>query len=263
MLHEFFGGVGTFFRGFGLWARSPKLMFWGAVPAIVVGAVVLTVFVIIASHVDAIAAALTPFADDWDEPGRTLTRLAAGIALLVALVLLSVATFTALTLAVGDPFYERIWLAVEAERGGYDPAPELGLWASLRRGLVAGLRLLIPSTGVGLLLFVVGLIPGIGGALALVLGALLGGGLLARELLARPFDGRGMGAAEQRRTIGARRARATGFGAVTYLLFLLPLGAVVAMPAAVAGSALLARDLLAPAALPSPTPPAASDTGAA
>jgi len=257
MLHEFFGGVGTFFRGFGLWVRSPKLMFWGAVPALVVGAVVLTVFLLIVSNIDALAEIVTPFADDWNEPGRTVTRVAAGIAVLVALVLLAVSTFTALTLAIGDSFYERIWLAVEHERGGYEPAPELRFWPSLKRGIASGLRLLIPSIAVGLLLFVIGFIPGVGGVLAIVLGAILGGGLLARELLSRPFDGRGMNASEQKRAIRSRRARATGFGAIAYVLFLLPLGAVVAMPVAVAGSTLLARELLAGPARP-PSAPAGS-----
>jgi CysZ protein len=36
----------------------------------------------------------------------------------------------------------------------------------------------------------------------------------------------------------------TAFGAVTYLLFLVPFAAVVAMPAAVAGATLLAREVL-------------------
>ena len=40
------------------------------------------------------------------------------------------------------------------------------------------------------------------------------------------------------------RARVLGFGVATQLCFLVPLGAVATMPAAVAGSTLLARSLL-------------------
>lgn len=244
MLREFFRGVATFFRGFGTWVSSPKLMLLGAIPALIVGAVVLTVFVLIVSNIDGIAVAITPFADEWDEPGLSLTRLAAAAAVVLALILLAVATFTALTLAIGDPFYERIWLAVEAREGGFEPAEDLGFWASVRRGIAAGLRLLIPSIGVAVLLFLIGLIPVVGGVLAVVGGALLGGRLLVRELLGRPFDGRGLTPAQQKALRKGARARSVGFGAIAYVLFLLPLGAVVAMPAAVAGSTLLAREIL-------------------
>ncbi|MFD1713934.1 EI24 domain-containing protein [Amnibacterium flavum] len=246
MLREFWRGVGTFFRGFGTWVTSPRLMLLGAIPALIVGAVVLTVFILIVSNIEPIAVAITPFADDWSEPGLSLTRLAAGFAVVLALLLLSVATFTALTLAIGDPFYERIWLAVEAREGGFEPAEDLGFWASIRRGIGAGLRLLIPSIGVSLILFAVGLIPVVGGVLAVIGGGLLGGRLLVRELLGRPFDGRGLSPAQQKALRRGSRARTVGFGAIAYVLFLLPLGAVVAMPAAVAGSTLLAREILPP-----------------
>jgi CysZ protein len=244
MIHEFGHGIATFFRGFRMWVTSPRLMLLGAVPALIVGTVVLAAFILVAMNVDALAEWSTPFADGWDEPWRSVTRVAAGLAILLVLVLLSVTAFTALTLAVGDPFYERIWLAVEARLGGYEPAEELGFWASLRRGAIAGLRLLLPSVALGLCLFAVGLVPVVGGIAALVLGALLGGRLLATELLARPFDGRGIDGRGQSRIRRRASARVGGFGTSAYLLFLLPLGAVFAMPAAVAGSAVLARELL-------------------
>ncbi|MBI5160030.1 MAG: EI24 domain-containing protein, partial [Micrococcales bacterium] len=98
----------------------------------------------------------------------------------------------------------------------------------------------------GALLFLVGLLPGVGSVSALVIGAVLGGRLLGAELLERPLTGRGMAREAQTRLRHVHRARITGFGACAYLLFLLPLGAVVAMPAAVAGATLLARDLLPP-----------------
>ncbi|BDI23127.1 EI24 domain-containing protein [Herbiconiux sp. L3-i23] len=244
MIREFGHGVALFLRGFRMWATSPKLMLLGAVPAFIVGILVLTVFVVITANLDALALWVTPFAAEWDEPWRALTRLAAGIALFLVLVLLAVSTFTALTLAIGDPFYERIWLAVEARLGGFQAVDDLGFWASLRRGTVAGLRLLVPSVALGLALFAIGFIPVVGGVVALVLGALIGGRLLAVELLARPLDGRGLDGRAQKALRRAAGARVGGFGTSAYLLFLLPLGAVFAMPAAVAGSAVLARELV-------------------
>ena len=41
-----------------------------------------------------------------------------------------------------------------------------------------------------------------------------------------------------------RRARILGFGVATQLCFLVPLGAIITMPAAVAGATVLARSLL-------------------
>jgi CysZ protein len=61
---------------------------------------------------------LTPFADEWDDPWPTLVRSAVGAIIFAAAVVLAAVTFTAVTLAVGDPFYERIWRAVELELGG-------------------------------------------------------------------------------------------------------------------------------------------------
>lgn len=244
MLREFAHGVVLLLRGFRMWVTSPKLMLLGAVPALIVGAIVLTVFVLLVTNIDALAEWVTPFAAGWDEPWRELTRLAAGLAVLLVLVLLAVSTFTALTLAVGDPFYERIWLAVEARLGGFEPAEDLGFWASLRRGLVAGIRLLVPTVALGIVAFAIGFVPVVGGIIALVLGALVGGRLLAVELLARPFEGRGLDGRQQKALRRLAGARVNGFGTGTYLLFLLPLGAVFAMPAAVAGSAVLARELV-------------------
>ncbi|THG28730.1 EI24 domain-containing protein [Naasia lichenicola] len=248
-VREFLAGVGFLFRGFSLWRTSPGTMAIGLIPAAIVGALVLAAFVALAVTVDTLAPTLTPFADDWTEPWRSLLRVGVSAALLIALVLLTVATFTALTLAVGDPFFERIWLAVEHREGGFTRADDGGFWRSLGRGIVSGLRLLVPSVLVGILVFALGLIPAVGGVLAAVVGAVLGGGLLARELLARPFEGRGLDARQQATLRRSHRARITGFGTATYVVFLLPLGAVIAMPAAVAGSTLLARDLIDPSAV--------------
>ena len=44
--------------------------------------------------------------------------------------------------------------------------------------------------------------------------------------------------------LGRSRARTLGFGVATWVLFLVPLGAVVAMPAAVGGATVLARAAL-------------------
>ncbi|WP_210506065.1 EI24 domain-containing protein [Naasia sp. SYSU D00057] len=243
-LPAFAGGVGTLFRGFRLWGSSPGLMALGALPALVVGVVVLTAIVLLAVNLDGLAAWITPFADRWDEVWRTAVRFAAALALLILAILLAVSTFTALTLAVGDPFYERIWLAVEQRLGGFRQADTLGFWGSVRRGVASGLKLVTLSALLGLGVFLLGLIPIAGGVLAFCVGALGGGWLVAAELLGRPFDGREVPPAVQRRLRRQNRARVLGFGVAVYLMFLLPFVAVLATPAAVAGATVLARRLL-------------------
>jgi CysZ protein len=68
--------------------------------------------------------------------------------------------------------------------------------------------------------------------------------LLAMELSSRAFKARGIDRAARRRLLRGHRARLLGFGIATQLCFMVPLGAIVTMPAAVAGSTLLARSVL-------------------
>ena len=94
----------------------------------------------------------------------------------------------------------------------------------------------------------IGLVPVVGGVLGTVFAVLLTGWLLADELTSRALTARGMVPAARRRLMRRHRARMVGFGVATQLCFLVPLGAVATMPAAVAGATLLARSLLEPAA---------------
>lgn len=243
-IREFFAGAGMLFRGFSLWRTAPGTMAIGLIPAAIVAAAMLVAFVALLLTLDALALAITPFADGWEEPWRSLVRAGVSVALVVALVLLTVTTFTALTLAVGDPFFERIWLKVEDREGGFVRADDGGFWRSMGHGIASALRLLVPTLLVGILVFAIGLVPVAGGILAAVVGALSGGWFLARELIARPLDGRGLDPRMQKALRRSGRARISGFGTATYLMFLVPLGAIIAMPAAVAGSTLLARELL-------------------
>ena len=66
----------------------------------------------------------------------------------------------------------------------------------------------------------------------------------ARELMARAFDAREFDDARRAQLIAAGRWRVLGFGIATQLCFLIPLGAVVTMPAAVAGATMLSRELI-------------------
>ncbi|TFC75012.1 hypothetical protein E3O45_09685 [Cryobacterium sp. TMS1-20-1] len=237
---ELLAGAAFLGRGLRMWITSPRLMLLGALPAFIVGLVYLAGIVVLLVNLETIAVAISPFASGWDEPWRTGMRVVTGVAVAAAGILLLAYTFVAVTLLVGDPFYERIWRAVETSLGDAPVEAKRGLLWSIGDAV----RLIALAALVALLLLICGLIPGLGQLLALVLGAVLGGWILALELTGFAFDARGFTLSQRRRMLRARRSRSLGFGVLTYLLFLIPGAAVIVMPAAVAGAALLSRDVL-------------------
>jgi CysZ protein len=247
MLRRFLSGAALLVHGFGFWRRRPGVMLLGLIPAAIVFTVVVAALVALGIQLPAIVDWATPFADTWQEFWAASLRIAIAAVTFAGAVLLAAVTFTALTLAVGDPFYERIWRAVELELGGEVPDRGAGFWraAADAAGLVA--LGVVSALAVGL----VGLVPLIGAIAGPVLGVALSGRLLARELTARAFEARGITSEARRAMLHGHRARMLGFGVATQLCFMVPLGAVIAMPAAVAGSTMLARAALdaAPAAL--------------
>jgi CysZ protein len=244
VIRRFFGGMGYLARGFRVWGTSPGLMVLGALPALIVGAVYLAAVILLGINATTIAATITPFAADWDlrEPFRILVA----IAMVLAVIVIAAVTFAGVTLAVGDPFYERIWRATEKRLGDAPPEPDESVWRSIRRSIGTGIRLVATSASFGLLVFAIGFIPVVGQVIAAVVGALGGGWLLTTELVGYAFDARLKSLAERRRMLRGSRATTLGFGVLVYLLFLIPLAALFVMPAAVAGATMLARDALQP-----------------
>lgn len=238
---RFLGGAGLLLRGIGLYVRSPGLMLLGVVPALISGAIFAIAFAALVYFVDDLAALVTPFADGWSPGLRGLVRVIAGLAFLGLGGLLGVLTFTAVTLAIGDPFYEKISERVEERYGGTPGAVEVPFWASVRRSIADSLRLVAISALVGVPLFAAGFIPVVGQTVVPVIGAAVGGWFLALELVGAPFYRRGMRLPERRSLLKADRPTTLGFGVAVFVCFLIPLGAVLVMPAAVAGATLLAR----------------------
>ena len=252
-------GVADLASGFGLWRRRPGLMALGLVPAAVVGVLFLAGLVTLAVFLPAIAEALTPFADAWPAVWLTIVRIAAGTAVFAAALVVVAVSFTALALIVGEPFYDRIWRAVEEDAGSTDLDAAYGFW----RSAVDALALVARGLGVALVAGLGGLVPVIGAPLGAVLGVALTGWLLADELTSRALTARGLDRRARRRLLRAHRARVLGFGVATQLCFLVPLGAVAVMPAAVAGATGLAQAMLrtAPGSGESSASPAAARKG--
>lgn len=241
LIRDFVTGVGLLGRGFALWARSPRLMLLGLLPALLAFAVLTTGFVVLCVFVGPVDEAITPFADGWAAGWRDAVRVVVGIALLGAALLVAVLSYTALTMAIGDPFYEKISLAAEEYDGGAPPEVEVAWWRSLGRAVREGLRTMLASLVTGVVLFAAGFIPVVGQTVVPVLGVLVGGWYLALELTGTAFERRGMRLADRRRVLRTRRGLALGLGSATFLLFMIPLGAVIVMPPAVAGATFLTR----------------------
>jgi CysZ protein len=240
-VRQFLTGVGLLGRGLGLCLRHPRLLALGLLPALIAGVLYAAALVALVVFVDDLAGAVTWFADDWTTGWRDLVRLVAGAAVIGVAGLLGVLTFTAVTLLIGDPFYEKISELVEDEFGGVPDAVEVVLWRSLRRSLVDSLRLIGLSVLIGIPLFAAGFIPVVGQTVVPVLGATVAGWILAVELTGVPFQRRGRRLKHRRAALRQHRPTALGFGVAVFLCFLIPFGAVLLMPAAVVGGTLLSR----------------------
>jgi len=233
-------GAGYLGRGWSFVRARPRLLLLGMLPALIVFALLGSAFVLLLLNVGHLAAWATPFADDWAGLVRALVRVLLALAVLVGALMLFSALFVGLTLTLGDPFYERIWRATEASLGGPVPDRGVGFWRSARDAL----RLAVVGLGLSVLVLLSGFVPVVGPVAAIVLGVVLSGRLLARELLGRPLGARGLDDAGQRAATSAHRSTVLGFGIATQVCFLVPLGGVLVMPAAVAGAAILAREEL-------------------
>ncbi|HWJ67662.1 MAG TPA: EI24 domain-containing protein [Nocardioides sp.] len=234
-------GAGFLLRGLRLWRERPRLMLLGIIPALIVAALVVTAFVVLVMYADDVIDWATPFADDWSDTIRSAFRVLLLLLVLAGAAMLAVVTFTGLTLAVGDPFYEKIWKEVELSLGGDVPASGVGWW----RGILDGLGLVLLGIGTAVLVFLIGLLPLVGAVVGFTLGLVLAGRLLAGELVSRPLEARGMDRAARNALMKQHRGAMLGFGVCVQACFLVPLGGILVMPAAVAGATYLAREALA------------------
>jgi CysZ protein len=238
---QFAAGVGLLGKGFATYVRSPGLLLLGMVPALLAFVVLASGFIAVLVFLGPEARAVTWFANSWSSTPRDLIRVVAAIALVGLSGLIAVVVFTALTLAIGDPFYEKISERVEERFGGLVGTVPLSWWRELLRSIGESIRLIGVSAGIGGLLFIAGFLPAVGQTVIPVLGALVGGWALALELTGVAFARRGLRLRERRKVLRQHRFLALGFGVAVFACFLIPLGAVLVMPAAVAGGTLLTR----------------------
>ncbi|MFJ8211425.1 EI24 domain-containing protein [Streptomyces sp. NPDC096033] len=186
----------------------------------------------------------TPFASDWSSPWLGIFRGFLTAVVVSLGLFLSVITFTAVTLLVGQPFYESLSEQVDRTEGGEVPESGRSFWEDLWISARDSLRLLVRVLLYGILLFALGFIPVVGQTVVPAIGFCVSGFFLTQELTSVALQRRRVDLDEQLVLLRGRRATALGFGVPLVLLFLIPLVAVFLMPGAVAGATLLARDLV-------------------
>ena len=240
----FFAGVGFLGRGFRMYGTNPGLMVLGLVPALISFVALVAAFVAMVVYIDDVVSFLTPYASGWPDALRDPFRVVAGIVLAAGWVVLSVLGFVALTLIIGQPFYEAISKRVEDRLGGVPGEVNVSFWKTLPRTLFESARLAVLAIGVSIVVFPISFIPVAGEIAAFVIEALLAGWLLATELTSVAFERRGLHYRERKRTLRKHRFMSLGFGSATFVSFWIPLGAVFFMPAAVAGATLMSRRML-------------------
>jgi CysZ protein len=185
----------------------------------------------------------TPFADDWNETGREVFRVALTVVLFALVLLGCVLGFTAVTLLIGQPFYDALSEEVDREIDGFptESGRSLGreIWISARDGV----RILARAAVWGVCLFAAGFLPFAGQTVVPVIGFFVTGFFLAEELTAIALARRRVDLRERLALLRGRKCLTWGFGVPLGLVFLIPVIAVFLMPGAVAGATLLARDL--------------------
>ncbi|MHB9862100.1 EI24 domain-containing protein [Streptomyces sp. YIM S03343] len=188
----------------------------------------------------------TPFADDWSSPWQGLFRGFLIVVVFALGLLLAVLTFTAVTLLIGQPFYESLSETVDRDVSPDGTAPQSGLplWRELWVSARDSLRILVRALVWGVLLFALGFLPFVGQTVIPVIGFFVTGFFLTEELTAVALQRRDVELRARLTLLRSRKTLVWGFGAPLGLAFLVPVVAVFLMPGAVAGATLMARDLL-------------------
>ncbi|ADG89145.1 EI24 domain-containing protein [Thermobispora bispora] len=238
-LRDLVAGCGCLFRGLAWVMAHRRWWLFGLLPALIslllhAAAIVWLLF----NAVD-VAAWLTPFADDWG--WRDAFRRILAFLLVAGGVGLSVFTYTAVTLAIGEPFYEKLSEKVEEDLGGLPETADQPFWRTFFRSIRDSAVILGYMLMFTVPLFLLGFVPVIGQTVIPVIAALVEGFFLTAELTTVSMERRGILRKERFALLRGRMPAALGFGVPVFLASMLPLVNVILMPAIVAGATMLVR----------------------
>ncbi|MGX1269729.1 EI24 domain-containing protein [Streptomyces phaeoluteigriseus] len=245
-MHDLGAGFGYLLQGQRWVARHGKQYGFGLVPGLITLVLYLGALVALAVWGADLVDWATPFADDWSSPWEGLFRGFLTAVLFALALLLAVVTFTAVTLLIGQPFYESLSETVDRDVSpdGTAPVSGLPLWRELWISARDSLRVVLRAVLWGVLLFALGFIPFLGQAVVPVIGLFVTGFFLTEELTSVALQRRTVDARSRLALLRSRRTLVWGFGTPLAVSFLVPFVAVFLMPGAVAGATLMARDLL-------------------
>ncbi|QGN35228.1 EI24 domain-containing protein [Microlunatus sp. Gsoil 973] len=234
MISDALGGAMLLIRGFTLVFSRRRLFLLGALPPLITSVIFLALLITGISNLDRII----PDYAEW-------IRVLIGVGAIGGSILIMVLVFTALTLVIGGPAYEKISELVEAELGDAPGEVHESLVRSVPRSVGQSLALLGISLVGAVVFALLGLVPVLGQTVIPVLSTVFGAWMLGIELLGTPFQRRGrVSIGERRQAMRRHRAHTLGFTVPTFLLLAIPFVSVLVFPAAAAGGTLLARDLL-------------------
>ncbi|HZA29939.1 MAG TPA: EI24 domain-containing protein, partial [Propionibacteriaceae bacterium] len=108
-------GAGLLARGLALIVRRPRLFLLGAIPPAISSLIFIGVLVVLFTQLDPLVRMMTPFAETWAPRTASVARVLIGLTLAGGVILLMVISFTALTLALGSPLYDKISESVDRE----------------------------------------------------------------------------------------------------------------------------------------------------
>lgn len=245
-MNELGAGFGYLVKGQRWVAQHGRWFGFGLLPGLITLVVYAAALIGLGYGADDFVAWATPFADDWSSPWTGLLRTTLTALVFVFGLFLAVITFTAVTLLVGQPFYESLSEEVERSEGGEVHESGLPLWRELWISARDSARILLRVALYGIVLFACGFIPVVGQTVVPVLGFCVSGYFLTEELTGVALQRRGMVLKDRLALLRRRRLLVLGFGVPLTLSFLVPFVAVFLMPGAVAGATLLARDLAGP-----------------
>ncbi|MFC8344954.1 EI24 domain-containing protein [Streptomyces sp. NPDC057280] len=227
-------------------ARHGRQYEFGLIPGLITLVLYGAALVSLAIWGDDLVGWATPFADDWSSPWAGIFRGFLTVVLWALALLLAVLTFTAVTLLIGQPFYESLSEKVDRDVSPDGTAPEsdLPLWRELWISARDSIRILFRALLWGVLLFGLGFVPFVGQTVVPVIGFFVTGFFLTEELVAVAMQRRGVELRDRLALLRSRKTLVWGFGTPLGLAFLVPFVAVFLMPGAVAGATLMARELL-------------------
>ncbi|MGW0463833.1 EI24 domain-containing protein [Streptomyces sp. NPDC003027] len=242
-MRDFGAGFGYLVAGQKWVGRHGRWFGFGLLPGLVTLVLYAGALVGLGYGADDLAAWATPFADDWTSPWQGAFRGFLTALVFVFGLFLAVVTFTAVTLLVGQPFYESLSEQVDRTEGGDVPESGLPLWRELWISARDSLKVLLRVAFYGVLLFACGFVPVVGQTVVPVVGFCVSGFFLAHELTSVALQRRGVELKDRLRMLRGRRTMTLGFGVPLAVSFVVPFVAVLLMPGAVAGATLMAREL--------------------